>query len=155
MKFKKNWKIQISETEKLSISDFSQFKNIKKVLLYFYPKDNTPGCTGQAVDFTALKKDFQKLGIMVLGVSPDPLESHKKFITDHKLKIALASDEEKVLARNLGAWGEKKNYGKVYTGIIRSTFLIDIESREIEKEWRNVRAKGHALRILKIIQSKK
>ena len=155
MKFNKNWKIQISETEKLSISDFSQFKNIKKVLLYFYPKDNTPGCTGQAVDFTALRKDFQKLNIMVVGISPDSLESHKKFIKDHTLKIMLGSDEDKKLAEKMGAWGEKKNYGKTYIGLIRSTFLIDIESREVEKEWRNVRAKGHALKILKELKEEK
>lgn len=78
-------------------------KKYKKILLYFYPKDNTPGCTGQAVDFTALKKDYEKLGIFVVGVSPDTLESHKKFTKDHGLKITLGNDEDKKLAEKLGA----------------------------------------------------
>lgn len=120
-----------------------------KTLIYVYPKDNTPGCTNQAVGFTELKNEYLAKDITIVGVSPDTQESHKKFIEDQSLDILLLSDTEKKLIEDLGAWGEKKNYGKTYIGLIRSTFLVDTKTGDMLKEWRNVRAKGHAQKILK------
>lgn len=120
----------------------------KNTILYFYPKDNTPGCTSEAKDFTALKDDFAKLNTQIIGVSADNVTSHERFIEKQDLDIQLISDEDKKLIEAFGAWGEKKNYGKIYFGLIRSTFLINTKG-EIIAEWRNVRAKGHAERILK------
>ncbi len=124
----------------------------KKTLLYFYPKDDTPGCSVQANDFTELLEDFKQLAIQIIGVSPDNVESHDQFIEKNNIGFSLISDTEKQLANFFGVWGEKKNYGKTYIGLIRSTFLID-KKGYIIKEWRNVRAKGHAARILKEVQA--
>ncbi len=110
----------------------------KWVVLYFYPKDNTSGCTKEAVDFTMLKKDFEQLDAVILGVSKDKPESHKKFIEKHNLGITLLSDENKEVLKAYGAWGEKKNYGKITEGTIRSTFLIDPEGI-IKYIWKNVK----------------
>lgn len=118
------------------------------VVLYFYPKDNTPGCTIEACDFSRLKKDFEELNAKILGVSPDSISSHQQFIDRQNLRIDLLSDPEKISIQSYGAWGEKKNYGKVYEGLIRSTFLIDPKGR-IAESFKNVRAKGHAERVLK------
>ncbi len=123
----------------------------KKTILYFYPKDNTPGCSNQATEFSHLSDEFNKLGIRIIGVSPDSIESHQNFINKKKITFSLIADTEKQLAQAFGVWGEKKNYGKTYIGLIRSTFFID-ENGYIIKEWRNVRAKGHAARILKELQ---
>ncbi len=123
----------------------------KKTILYFYPKDNTPGCSNQATDFSHLLDEFNKLDIRIIGVSPDSIESHQNFINKKKITFSLIADTEKQLAQAFGVWGEKKNYGKTYIGLIRSTFFID-ENGYIIKEWRNVRAKGHAARILKEVQ---
>lgn len=120
----------------------------KNTIFYFYPKDNTPGCTSEAKDFTALKNDFAKLNTQIIGVSADDVASHDRFIEKQDLRINLISDTDKKLIEAFGVWGEKKNYGKVYFGLIRSTFLINT-SGEIIAEWRNVRAKGHGERILK------
>jgi thioredoxin-dependent peroxiredoxin len=95
-----------------------------KTLLYFYPKDNTPGCTLEAQDFTRLKKDFEALGIQIIGVSKDSVASHEKFTTSCSLGIELISDTSGELHEQFSVIGEKKNYGKVYIGIIRSTFLL-------------------------------
>lgn len=116
-------------------------------VLYFYPKDNTPGCTKEAIDFTTLLKDFSDLGYKIFGVSPDSIKSHNKFITDKELKINLLSDPDKKVAEKFAAYGEKKNYGKTYFGIIRSTFLID-GSGKIVKAYYNVKATGHAEKVL-------
>ena len=99
----------------------------EKTLLYFYPKDNTPGCTLEAQDFTRLKNDFAKLGIQIIGVSKDSEASHEKFTTSCGLGIPLISDVDGTLHEQFGVIGEKKNYGKVYIGVIRSTFLLDQE----------------------------
>lgn len=120
----------------------------KNTILYFYPKDNTPGCTSEAKDFSALKEEFAKINTQIIGVSADNVVSHERFIEKQDLNIQLISDEDKNLIEAFGAWGEKKNYGKVYLGLIRSTFLINTQG-EIIAEWRNVKAKGHAERILK------
>ncbi|MRJ05925.1 MAG: peroxiredoxin [Epsilonproteobacteria bacterium] len=119
----------------------------KWIVLYFYPKDNTPGCTTEAVEFTQLLPEFEKLGAVVVGVSPDSPERHRKFIDKHNLEVLLLSDEEKEVMKKLGVWGKKKNYGREYEGVIRSTFLLNPKG-EIVKEFRNVRAKGHAQRVL-------
>ena len=121
-----------------------------KTLLYFYPKDNTPGCTLEAQDFTRLKNDFAKLWIQIIGVSKDNELSHETFINSCNLAIELISDDGS-LHEQFGVIGEKKNYGKVYIGVIRSTFLLD-SSGKLVKEWRNVKATGHAAKILKELQ---
>lgn len=117
------------------------------VILYFYPKDSTPGCTTQACDFRDnLNRWAGK--IRVIGVSPDSVKSHLKFKEKQSLNFSLISDPEHHLMEPLGVWGEKKLYGKVHMGVIRSTFLID-EAGVVLKKWKNVRAKGHVERILK------
>lgn len=120
----------------------------EKTLLYFYPKDNTPGCTTENKDFSALKSEFSDLGITLIGVSKDSIESHKKFIEKQDLSIDLISDPELVLHKQLWAYGEKNNYGKIIQGVIRSTFLFSREW-ELIQEWKNIKATGHAARILK------
>ena len=113
------------------------------VVLYFYPKDDTPGCTTEACEFTSQLARFEKLSATVLGVSPDSAARHQKFIRKHKLKIDLLSDpDHKVLSR-YGAWGEKKMYGKTFEGVIRSTVIISPEGR-IAAHWPKVKAAGHA-----------
>jgi thioredoxin-dependent peroxiredoxin len=121
-----------------------------RTLLYFYPKDNTPGCTLEAQDFTRLKGEFAKLGIQIIGVSKDSETSHDKFTTKCNLGIELISDEDGSLHGKFGVIGEKKNYGKVYVGVIRSTFLLD-STGNILREWRNVKATGHAEKVLREI----
>jgi peroxiredoxin Q/BCP len=113
------------------------------VVLYFYPKDDTPGCTVEACDFTAGIKGFEGLEATVLGCSPDSPESHRKFIAKYKLKIDLLSDPDHVVLAKYGAWGEKNNYGKISMGVIRSTVIIDPEGK-VAKHWPKVRAEGHA-----------
>jgi thioredoxin-dependent peroxiredoxin len=127
----------------------------KWVILYFYPKDDTPGCTVEACDFTNLSSELSKCSASVVGVSPDTTESHRKFIEKHSLKIDLLSDETKEVLKDYQAWGIKKNYGKEYEGVIRSTYIIDPNGM-IKASWNNVRAKGHAERVfekLKELQS--
>ena len=118
-----------------------------KVILYFYPKDNTPGCTTEACDFRDNLNLLKNYGITVIGISPDSVESHKKFKEKYNLNFILLSDPDKKVAEMFGAYGEKKSYGKVTKGIIRSTFYI--EDGVIKKAWRNVKAKGHVERVLK------
>jgi len=120
----------------------------EKTLLYFYPKDDTPGCTLEAQDFTRLVPDFAKLGIQIIGVSKDSEVSHEKFCNKHSLGIKLISDESGELHEQFGVIGEKKNYGKIYIGVIRSTFLLD-QTGKMLQEWRNVKATGHAEKVLR------
>ncbi len=126
------------DDEMVKLSDYTG----QWVVLYFYPKDNTPGCTTEACDFTDSLKDFEKLNAVVLGVSPDSTESHRKFIDKQNLKITLLSDPNKKVLEKYGAWGTKKMYGKETKGVIRSTFLIDPKGK-VAHQWSNVRAKGH------------
>ena len=119
----------------------------KWIILYFYPKDNTPGCTTEAKEFSELLDEFEKLGAIIIGISPDSVKKHCNFIEKHNLKITLLSDEEKKVLKAYGAWGIKKMYGKEYEGVIRSTFIINPDG-EIVKEYKKVRAKGHALKVL-------
>jgi len=113
------------------------------VVLYFYPKDDTPGCTIEACDFTAGIKGFEKLDAVVLGCSPDSPEAHRKFIAKHKLKITLLSDPSHEVLERYGAWGEKNMYGKISLGVIRSTVVID-PAQKVAHHYRKVSAKGHA-----------
>lgn len=122
------------------------------VVLYFYPKDNTPGCTIEAIDFTARVKDFDALNAEVLGVSPDTPRSHCNFIDKQHLQIALLSDPEHEVLEKYGVWQKKKNYGKEYEGVVRSTFLIDPEG-VIAHIWSPVKVEGHAEAVLEKIKS--
>jgi peroxiredoxin Q/BCP len=112
------------------------------VVLYFYPKDNTSGCTVEAEDFTKELKKFEKLGAIVLGVSPDSPKSHRKFIDSKKLKITLLSDPDHKVLDKYGAWQLKKSYGREYYGVVRSTFLIDPQGK-VARAWEKVKVKGH------------
>jgi len=116
------------------------------VVLYFYPKDDTPGCTAEACEFTDGIEDFEGLNAVVLGCSPDSPEKHKKFIAKHDLKVRLLSDPEHEVMETYGAWGEKNMYGKVTVGVIRSTAIIDPEG-VIAHRWKRVKAKGHAIKV--------
>ncbi len=112
------------------------------VVLYFYPKDNTPGCTTEACDFTEALPDFTKLGATILGVSPDSVKRHQNFIAKKELKITLLSDEDKEVLQAYGVWQLKKNYGREYMGVVRSTYLIDPDGN-VAAVWEKVRVKGH------------
>jgi peroxiredoxin Q/BCP len=113
------------------------------VVLYFYPKDDTPGCTTEACEFTSNLRRFSKLNATVIGVSPDSPESHQKFIKKHKLKLDLLSDPGHQTMERYGAWGEKSMYGRKMMGVIRSTLVIDPSGR-IAHHWPKVKAAGHA-----------
>ena len=120
------------------------FRDIKGrwIVLYFYPKDNTPGCTTEACDFTDALPDFRDLDAIVLGVSPDSPKKHRNFIEKKNLGITLLSDENKELCKTFGVWQLKKNYGREYMGVVRSTFLISPEGK-VAYKWEKVRVKGH------------
>ena len=120
----------------------------RKIVLYFYPKDDTPGCTTEACDFTDSLKDFKKIGAVVLGISADSVESHQKFIQKYKLKVTLLSDEKHKAIEKYGAWQLKNMYGKEYYGIVRSTFIINPEGK-IAHAWPKVTAEGHAKEVRK------
>jgi thioredoxin-dependent peroxiredoxin len=132
----------------VSLSDFSG----KPVVLYFYPKDDTSGCTTEAVDFSGLTAEFEKLGATVIGISPDSVKSHDKFAAKHNLSVVLAADEEHKALEAYGVWKEKSMYGKTYMGVERSTFLID-KSGKIADVWRKVKVPGHAEAVLKAAQA--
>lgn len=119
----------------------------RMIVLYFYPRDNTPGCTAEAQEFNALLDDFHALDVHVVGVSPDGLQSHQKFKTGQHLRFPLLSDDGREVARRYGVFRTKKMYGKEVEGIVRSTFLIDADGR-VAHVWDNVRAKGHAAKVL-------
>ncbi len=112
------------------------------IVLYFYPKDNTPGCSTEACDFTAALPDFSELGASVFGVSPDSPKKHRNFIEKKELGITLLADEEKEVCTAYGVWQLKKNYGREYMGVVRSTFIIDPDGK-IAAIWEKVRVKGH------------
>jgi len=112
----------------------------KWIVLYFYPKDNTPGCTNEACDFTQAEPDFDKIDAVILGVSPDSPKKHQNFIAKKDLTITLLSDEEKTLCESYGVWQLKKNYGREYMGVVRSTFIINPKGK-ISAIWENVRVR--------------
>ena len=124
----------------------------KPVIVYFYPKDDTSGCTKQAIAFTEKSSEFLQLGVHIIGVSPDSVASHVKFKAKHKLNIQLAADTQKTACESYGVWKEKSMYGRKYMGVERSTFLIDA-SGKIAHVWRKVRVPGHVDEVLETVQS--
>ena len=131
---------------KVSLSSFKG----RKVIVYFYPKDDTPGCTKEACQFNENLAAFSQAGVDIIGISPDKAEAHVKFRTKYGLTFSLLSDPEKKVMESYGAFGEKTMYGKKTLGVIRSTFLID-EKGKIERAWYNVRADGHASKVLEAL----
>lgn len=127
----------------VSLADFAG----RKLVLWFYPKDDTSGCTSEAKDFTALADDFAAAGVALLGVSKDSIARHVKFIGKHDLKLRLASDPEGEALESYGVWVEKNMYGRKYMGIERSTFLIGPDGKIVEI-WRKVKVSGHAAAVL-------
>lgn len=127
----------------VSLSDFAG----KTLVLYFYPKDDTPGCTTEAIDFTTEAAAFETAGAAVVGVSKDSVAKHEKFAAKHGLLVTLGSDENGTVCEDYGVWVEKKNYGRTYMGIERTTFLID-GAGKIAKIWRKVKVKGHVAEVL-------
>jgi thioredoxin-dependent peroxiredoxin len=123
-----------------------------KVVLYFYPADDTTSCTAEAIDFSHLKSDFAKAGAVVIGVSPDSRKSHDKFKAKHRLKLELAADEEKQAIQAYGVWAQKTLFAHTYMGVVRTTFLIGADGR-IAKIWRKVRVPGHAKAVLAAVQA--
>lgn len=128
---------------KVALKDFVG----KNVVLYFYPKDNTPGCTTEACEFSANYDQFIKNDTVIIGVSPDSVKSHAGFIAKQNLKHILLSDEDKEISKLYGVWQVKKNYGKEYLGIVRSTFVIGKDGK-IAKIYKSVKAKDHAAKVL-------
>lgn len=122
------------------------------LVLYFYPKDDTPGCTREAVDFSALASEFAAASAKVVGVSRDPMARHVKFATKYGLTVPLASDEDGAISEAFGTWGEKSLYGRKYMGMERATFLIDGEGR-VRDVWRKVKVPGHAEAVLAAVKA--
>ena len=132
----------------VSLSDFSG----KPLVLYFYPKDDTSGCTIEATDFSSLKDEFAAAGAAIIGMSPDSAKSHEKFVKKHNLAITLAADEEKTALEAYGVWTEKSMYGKKYMGVERTTFLIDANGHVV-KVWSKVKVPGHAQEVLAAVKA--
>lgn len=124
----------------------------KWTVLYFYPKDDTSGCTMEAKDFTCSLEDFSKEGCRIVGISPDPMDSHLMFAGKHDLKLTLLSDVERKAIETYGVWKERSMYGKKFMGVERSTFLIDPELN-IRKAWRNVKVEGHVQEVLSTLKA--
>jgi peroxiredoxin Q/BCP len=126
----------------------------RKVVVYFYPKDDTSGCTAEAKDFTCMAGDFNKAGAVVLGISPDSPASHRKFQEKHELGVRLLADEARQAAEAYGVWVEKSMYGRKYMGVERATFLIDNEGM-VARVWPKVRVPGHAEDVLEAVRALK
>jgi peroxiredoxin Q/BCP len=142
-----NFKLPSSNNKNFEIN-----KSLDQYLvIYFYPRDNTPGCTSEAKDFTKLYKEFKKLNCEIFGISKDSVESHKKFISKFKIPFELLSDEKIVALKKYGAWGEKSMYGKKFMGIKRTTVLINPKGKII-KIWNNVKVKDHAKEVLSCLK---
>ncbi|GGE78236.1 thioredoxin-dependent thiol peroxidase [Priestia taiwanensis] len=142
-----HFNLQGSNGENISLTDFKG----KNVVLYFYPKDMTPGCTTEACEFRDFHSAYEEANTVILGVSPDPFEKHQKFIEKHGLPFLLLVDDKQEAANAYGVWKLKKNFGKEYMGIERSTFLIDAEGKLVH-EWRKVRVKDHVAEVLRYIE---
>jgi peroxiredoxin Q/BCP len=123
----------------------------RPVVLYFYPRDDTPGCTTEAKDFSCLIDAFAAAGTAVIGISPDSTRSHGKFREKHELKVRLVADETKAVAETYGVWVEKQMYGRSFMGVERATFLIDAAGM-VQRIWRNVRVPGHAEDVLEAVR---
>jgi peroxiredoxin Q/BCP len=136
-----------AQGQTISLADFVD----QWLILYFYPKDNTPGCTTEAIGFSEKQSEFAQLNANIVGVSPDSTASHGKFIDKHHLTIELISDPDHTIAEAYGAWGLKKFMGKEYMGIIRSTFLIN-PTGNVAKSWSNVRVKGHVEKVIETLK---
>lgn len=143
-----DFKLQASNGKEVTLADFKG----KNVVLYFYPKDMTPGCTTEACDFKENHTSFAELDTIIVGVSPDPVEKHEKFKTKYDLPFILLSDPEHKLSKAYGVWVLKKNFGNEYMGTERSTFVINKEGIVV-KEWRKVRVKGHVEDALAFIKN--
>ena len=132
--------------------DFEINKSLNQYLVvYFYPRDNTPGCTNEAKDFSKLYKEFKKLNCEIVGISKDSIESHRKFISKFKIPFHLLSDEKIIALKKYGVWGEKSMYGKKFMGIKRTTVLISPKGKII-KIWNNVKVKEHAKEVLSCLK---
>ena len=140
-------KTKVSDGTELNLSSPGQ-----PLVLYFYPKDDTSGCTREAQDFTELAGDFAKAGVKVVGLSRDPMKKHDKFIEKYGLKVPLASDEDGAISDAFGTWVEKSMYGRKYMGMERATYLIGADGRVL-KAWRKVKVPGHAAEVLKAAQA--
>jgi len=142
-----NFKLPSSNNKTFEIN-----KSLKQYLvIYFYPRDNTPGCTNEAKDFSKLYKEFKRLNCEIFGISKDNIESHKKFISKFKIPFQLLSDEKIIALKKYGAWGEKSMYGKKFMGIKRTTVLISPKGKII-KIWNNVKVKDHAKEVLSCLK---
>ena len=142
-----NFKLPSSNNKNFEIN-----KSLDQYLvIYFYPRDNTPGCTNEAKDFSKLYKEFKKLNCEIIGISKDSIESHKKFINKFKIPFQLLSDEKIIALKKYGAWGEKSMYGKKFMGIKRTTVLINPKGKII-KIWNNVKVTDHAKEILSCLK---
>ena len=141
-----NFKIPIENGKNISLKDFSG----KNVVIFFYPKDDTPGCTKEACGFRDENKTFNKKNTFIIGISKDSLKKHQKFIQKHDLNFILGSDEESNICEKFDVWKEKSMYGKKYMGIERSTFLINTEGVLI-KEWRKVKVTNHVEEVLSVV----
>jgi thioredoxin-dependent peroxiredoxin len=139
--------LEANNGETVKLADFKG----TNVVLYFYPKDMTPGCTTEACDFRDQIQQFTAVNAVVLGVSPDPVERHQKFIEKYGLPFLLLADPDHQVAEAYGVWMLKKNFGKEYMGIVRSTFIIDKDGKLV-KEWRKVQVKGHVEEALTYIK---
>ena len=142
------FKLPSVEGGDVSLKDYAG----RTVVLYFYPKDDTPGCTREACAFRDSQAALKKAGAVVLGVSPDSVESHQKFRGKYKLNFPLLADADKSVAKKYGAWGEKVMYGKKVTGMIRSTFVIDGDG-VVRKVFPRVKVDGHADKVLEVVSS--
>ena len=136
-------KVKLGDGSEVSLASPGQ-----PLVVYFYPKDDTSGCTREAQDFTALAPDFSAAGVKVVGISRDPQKSHEKFIAKYDLKVPLASDEDGAISDAFGTWVEKSMYGRKYMGMERATYLIGGDGM-VAKEWRKVKVPGHAEAVLK------
>jgi len=141
-----DFELEADAGEKVRLSDHRG----KKVVLYFYPKDNTPGCTTEACEFRDRQPKLNRRGAVVLGISPDSIASHQKFKKKYALPFTLLADPDHSVAEAYGAWGEKKMYGKTYEGILRTTFVVDEDGR-IEHVFQKVKPKGHGDQVLDVL----
>ena len=149
---KENFKVPNFKLPSSNNKTFEINKSLKQYLvIYFYPRDNTPGCTNEAKDFSKLHKEFKKLNCAIVGISKDSIESHRKFISKFKIPFHLLSDEKIIALKKYGAWGEKSMYGKKFMGIKRTTVLINLKGKII-KIWNNVKVKDHAKEVLNCLK---
>ena len=141
---------------KIEVDDGSQFQLSKlkgqPVVIYFYPKDDTSGCTAEARDFTEAEDDFAALDVAIIGISPDSVASHKKFKAKHSFSVPLGADEDRNVIERYGVWVEKSMYGRKYMGVERATFLVDSKGK-IAEIWRKVRVTGHIKKVLKAAEA--